>query len=361
MIIRFVCPLGHRLIAHQNLAGQKGQCPVCFNRFVVPVRDPRPSGRVKKSWNAGPGGETREMVTSAASVGASAYGQASAGSGVGLPQPAPAPMPPGSSIGPQPGSVPQAQVPPASVPQPQVPQAQPPGAQAAPTAQAAAPQAQLPQPAVPTAPPAAAPQAVPAASPFDAMPEVSQLESPTVTPGGDETFVPVIEPKTSPVADSLAARAGKGKLQTVYLLAAALAIVVICSIIPVLAKGHLNVVAAPGWARAVLLVGALQLAYIVWLVALPDWSTVWVGMLLFALVAAAYGMFWMIIVFTAPGEQMILSLHDLPRSQAGGWCASVVLVTGLMSYFCGRISANWRRDFELARRGKSRDPLADLT
>lgn len=197
------------------------------------------------------------------------------------------------------------------------------------------PLAQVPAPTIP------APS--PSPKPFENLPEIKHLEA----PGPEYSAVPTPLPnvKLGTVASN-ALKANKGKTQTVYMLGVGLALVVLASALPAL--GHLNIVEAPGWARAVFLLAALQLVYIAWMMALPDWSTVWVGMWLFAVVAALYAMVLMIVTFTAPGKPMMLSLYDVQQT-AKGWSAIMVLLMGLMSYMCGRVSMSWRKAFELAK------------
>ncbi|MGC3970018.1 MAG: hypothetical protein QM775_22640 [Pirellulales bacterium] len=48
MAIHFYCPLGHRLVVPDERAGKKGRCPVCEQLVIVPVADPRPSGKGKQ-------------------------------------------------------------------------------------------------------------------------------------------------------------------------------------------------------------------------------------------------------------------------------------------------------------------------
>lgn len=48
MAIHFYCPLGHRLVVPDERAGKKGRCPVCEQMVIVPVADPRPSGKPKE-------------------------------------------------------------------------------------------------------------------------------------------------------------------------------------------------------------------------------------------------------------------------------------------------------------------------
>jgi hypothetical protein len=206
----------------------------------------------------------------------------------------------------------------------------------------AAPVAQTPAP-------QQAPAPVPSPTPFENLPEIKHLEP----PGPEYSAVPTmpVGPARGTPA-SFALKASKGKAQTVYMLGVGLALVVLASALPAL--GHLNIVQAPGWARGVFLLAALQLVYVAWMMALPDWSTVWVGMWLFAVVAALYAMILMIVVYTAPGKPMMLSLDDV-RQTAKGWSAIMVLLMGLMSYVCGRVSMSWRKAFELA---KAKRPAA---
>lgn len=186
-----------------------------------------------------------------------------------------------------------------------------------------------------------------AGSPFDYMPELANLQPPPE---------PIPELRlTEEESPSLRVQAGMSKMFTIYLLAVALLATVIVSLVP--AAPHYNFLQAPLWARVVFCVGIVQLIYVIWMVALPDWSTVWVGMVLFALGASGYAMFWMIAAFSAPGQEMVMGLNEFPKHQVAGWCACMVLLMGLMSYLCGRFSSRWRREFEIAK-ATSRKPSA---
>ncbi len=52
MSIHFLCPFGHRLVVPDHRAGKKGRCPTCYQRVIVPVPNPAPSGKDKKDWDA---------------------------------------------------------------------------------------------------------------------------------------------------------------------------------------------------------------------------------------------------------------------------------------------------------------------
>jgi hypothetical protein len=90
-----------------------------------------------------------------------------------------------------------------------------------------------------------------------------------------------------------------------------------------------------------LLVAGLQLAYAAWLAIVPDWSTVRVGVWLFAgsamLYAAASGLFGM-----AGGAELPLEYVG-GRGSAAGWSSVSAIVLGLLSYACGQVCSNWRR------------------
>jgi hypothetical protein len=111
---------------------------------------------------------------------------------------------------------------------------------------------------------------------------------------------------------------------------------------------HWNLGAAPAWARTILLVSLLQLAYGAWVASIPDWATLRASMIVLTAVAALYGL-TMTVALTTPLENTLpLDLTDV-RRQAVLWCAGVVLLASLVAYFCGRAAWRWRRTLELLR------------
>jgi hypothetical protein len=52
MALHFLCPFGHKLMVPDHRAGKKGRCPVCYQRVIVPVPNPEPSGKSKKDSDA---------------------------------------------------------------------------------------------------------------------------------------------------------------------------------------------------------------------------------------------------------------------------------------------------------------------
>ena len=139
-----------------------------------------------------------------------------------------------------------------------------------------------------------------------------------------------------------------GRIQTVRFLAMWLAAAVLFSALPALLQPHhLNVVAAPGWVRLVLMAAGLQAVYIVWTVTAPDWGSLWVSMIVFAAVSAGYGFATAVALATAPDQPLLLGMNDDVRRAAKLWCPAVMAVMALATYFCGRTSVRWRRAVEL--------------
>ena len=164
--------------------------------------------------------------------------------------------------------------------------------------------------------------------------EASQSRLPPLassnTPGGNRVYRP-----------------DRGKVQTVHMLAVALAAVACFNAGPAIFK-HANLWQAPDWARLVLVVAVIQLVYVAWMASIPDWSTVWVGMLVFALVCAAHAVAMAVVMFTPLDTPLVLGLENV-RHTAAGWCFAVLSLNGMLTYACGRVAAKWRRANEVAR------------
>lgn len=146
-------------------------------------------------------------------------------------------------------------------------------------------------------------------------------------------------------------RPDEGKLKTVRWLAVVLALVVLFSIGPIFVRMHWNLQTAPGWARIVVLMAVLQGVYIAWMLNNPDWASVWVVMLVFAVVASIYGMATAMVLATPLEKLMVLGMDEV-RHTATSWCGAVLSAMSLATYLCGRTSAKWRRTLELETAGK---------
>jgi hypothetical protein len=153
-------------------------------------------------------------------------------------------------------------------------------------------------------------------------------------------------------------RPDPARTRSLQWLASFLAFVVVFSTFP--AWGHLDLQVAPGWARLVLLLAALQGCYILWMLATPDWSSVWVVMLVFAFAAAVYAMLTAIVLATPLDRPVPLDIGEL-RPWAPRWCGSVLGLMVLATYLSGLTSARWRRavEREMARTGGMNDRTSE--
>jgi hypothetical protein len=127
---------------------------------------------------------------------------------------------------------------------------------------------------------------------------------------------------------------------TVYRIAAGLVFVSVFSMWPALRYWDLGV--APGWARGVLLVAILQLAYAAWLVSIPDWASLWSTMFVLAIVATLYGTAAAMTLATPMEHEPPLGLQSV-RHAAPGWCFCVMLLTISAAYLCGHAAQRIRR------------------
>lgn len=99
---------------------------------------------------------------------------------------------------------------------------------------------------------------------------------------------------------------------------------------------------APPWAQAILLLAALEIAYAAWMLLVPDWSTVWVAMLVLTGVCMLYGTALGIAWVGPRGWPLPLGI-DQVRGNCQPWCAAVIGVTFLLTYACGRVSRRWKK------------------
>ena len=142
-------------------------------------------------------------------------------------------------------------------------------------------------------------------------------------------------------------RPDRSRVQTVRLLAAALALLTGICLWPALA--NLGSFGDRLWVSAVIFLSALQLAYIIWMVSVPDWSTLRVMMGVFTCVAAMYGMGMAVAFFSEPGDATVLHFSG-PHARVTLWCGLIVILSGLIVYLLGRCDTSWRRAYWLSRR-----------
>jgi len=110
---------------------------------------------------------------------------------------------------------------------------------------------------------------------------------------------------------------------------------------------------APLYSRAALLCGLWQLGLAVWLLTVPDWSSLRITMICHAVLAALYGTLLAATLATPPAQQLFWDLSDV-RGQASPWCGGMLTLTVLMAYASGAAAAQWKRQLQKAIRGAVR-------
>ena len=134
-------------------------------------------------------------------------------------------------------------------------------------------------------------------------------------------------------------KAGSGRVQTTYLLALGVGGVASWAALP--AFPHINLLEAPIWAIAVLVGFLLHALFVVWMVSLPDWSTVWLGGCVLSLTSLLY-------VAGAGMAAMSARWFGLAemRGTAVSWSIVMSVLFALMAFACFRFASGWRREFE---------------
>ncbi len=143
----------------------------------------------------------------------------------------------------------------------------------------------------------------------------------------------------------------------VHLLAAAMALLGLLSVIPVILTminpgpdPAISLQANPTtepWAMAILLAAILHLVYMLYLIQLPDWSGVWVVSLFLLLTTTLYATVLGIRLLASPNnlvmQLLALDGNQFSSNQEVGWCLIMILVTGTVSYLAGRFGMQWRQ------------------
>ena len=164
---------------------------------------------------------------------------------------------------------------------------------------------------------------------------------------------PLLEPPL-PKEKPRGVRPTRRRLKIISQLAGGLAVVGVVSMAPGL-LGWLGYMRGVGilepWIWPLMVLGILQLTYALYLVQLPDWTSIWVVTMVSVLCAAIYAMGVGLAVFASRGSDfaLLMGLGD-PRAaqRALLWCLMLLSLTILVAYFCGRVSHRWRREEILA-------------
>lgn len=365
MSIKFVCPNGHRLVVPDHRAGKKGRCPVCHQRLYVPEPVPKTSHRPKRQPDPF---ELEQYAPEEEEIEVDIEFEAAV-------TPVKPPAEPQDDLErallEELGIDPESSSP--RFPPPPLPTAarqQPP---AAPQSRTLPSQPAPVRPVAPLTPYTSASHAAPIAAPLP-TPIATSTPLPTAYPA---YTAPVYAPAPAPVnysVRSMTAGMASPALQTqrtltppsgwfalatpetigwgehasgdwlgtTYVLAGMTAGAAFFSLGP--AIHDLAVWNAPQWAQIVIGVALLQVTYALWLVTIPDWVTLRLGMLLNSLIAALFAGGFMIVLSERSSPSLPLDLGDV-RNTAGGWCAAQMTVSGVLCYAYHRSSLMWRRSW----------------
>jgi hypothetical protein len=142
-----------------------------------------------------------------------------------------------------------------------------------------------------------------------------------------------------------------GDRSQLWLIALALLGLALLGAVPVAialcAPKDVGVVRLERWACAALLLGFLELCYAVYLLQLPDWSSLRVVSFVTLGIAAVYAAVAGIRLLAAPGNRLMefweLDGNVFSSSQEALWCLMLVILTGSLSYVVGRLCTQWSR------------------
>ena len=144
---------------------------------------------------------------------------------------------------------------------------------------------------------------------------------------------------------------GRDKRIAVYQLAAAMIAAGLFAMVPGIwdVVEHLTIPESQfvaRWAFLLLTLGLVQMGYSVYLIQLPDWTTVWVVTLYALAMAAIYAMVFGLTLI-ASNDTALVSALQLQDKVAGGqaalWCLCMASLFTLLAFFAGRMSVRWHR------------------
>jgi hypothetical protein len=155
----------------------------------------------------------------------------------------------------------------------------------------------------------------------------------------------VIQPPVHPLAPD------RGHQMAAYQLAAALIAAALFSIAPAV-WDIVEYAQIPEsqfvarWALVLLLLGAVQIAYTIYLVQLPDWTSVWVITVYLLLLAAIYAAVLGLVLILRESGLVVNALQLADKLEGGKavlWCLCMVGVSTILAFFAGRLSARWHK------------------
>lgn len=210
----------------------------------------------------------------------------------------------------------------------------------------------------PEPPPVEAPPLAEPIAPLVESPPLAAATPPPLPPTTTE-----YDPAPPPLTVVQGVRATKAQQHTAWQLAAALLAAALLSIGPSLWEitDYLRSdsgIAVASWAFFLLMLGMVQLATIVLLVQVPDWSSVWIVTLQSLALAAIYAAILGLTVITN-GDSSLVSTLQLDQQYSSGkappWCICLAATYACIAFFAGRISAKW---YKVLRQVQATDPNA---
>lgn len=137
---------------------------------------------------------------------------------------------------------------------------------------------------------------------------------------------------------------------TAYYLALGVILVALINIAPAFYQGVQALRDEPAqpfarWTYGALILGLIQMAYAVYLIQLPDWSSVWVVAVLSLVVTTLYAALVSVVLLGGNDSGLLQSLqlaHGLRRS-AALWCLIMLIVSASLTYAAGRVGIRWHK------------------
>lgn len=142
------------------------------------------------------------------------------------------------------------------------------------------------------------------------------------------------------------------RVQSVYIFGAAVAVLAVISVVPGLGDvvDHFRSYDSPGidvWALLTIALGGIQFAYAVYVIQIPDWSTVRMAAGYLVLVAAFYALV-LGVAMVVDRQNGFVSFLQIDQEQqdgrAAGWSFIMLCLTGALCYMAGRLAMRWKRE-----------------
>ncbi len=218
-----------------------------------------------------------------------------------------------------------------------------------------------PPPKITSSPPATVSEEEPPVISLPAPPPIEGTPTPAPLPPVAATAIAT--PPPPPVAATVESEPpveitpSEAQVSGAYLLGGAIVAVAVFSVGPACWEmwDYLQAPDVPvdTWVLVVLALGLVQLAYAVYMVQLPDWTSAWVVSLMSLLLAGSYGVLLGIVVMSAQGSAIIQTLqldHEIANQKVALWSIAMISTTSLLSWYAGHCSNVWHRAESVLRR-----------